>query len=292
MLEEPIMFMDHKFLKMRDGVELSVQIKESGSPVWIVATHGIGEHLGRHKYIPDLFGHNFNIFQYDLRGHGRSTGRRAYVSEFELYMEDLREILRFLNQKYRMKKFILFGHSMGALITASFMQNFVEDELYPERIVLNAPPCGMPGILGKVLQLLPGGVIPNACKLPMTIPLGGLVDLSFLSHDPRIKDDYIHDELNCVKLETKLLLELVKCSQETFSRPLRSRAQNFISIGVSDRVVSFDSAVEFFTNVDKSFKLTTFDGAFHEIHNEIEKYRKPYFEYLKQIMNETLYSEE
>ena len=96
------MFSDYKFLKMRDGIELSVNIKETGSPVWIIVTHGIGEHMERHKYMTDLFGQDFNVFRYDLRGHGRSTGRRAYVEDFSLYMEDLREIVRFLNQKYRM----------------------------------------------------------------------------------------------------------------------------------------------------------------------------------------------
>jgi acylglycerol lipase len=284
------MFMDHKFLKMRDGVELSVQIKESGSPVWILATHGIGEHLGRHKYLIDLFGQDFNLFQYDLRGHGRSTGRRAYVEDFSLYMEDLKEIIRFLSTKYRMKRFVLFGHSMGALITSGFMQNFVEDEFYPERIVINAPPCAIPGAIGAFLKILPAKAIPLACKIPMTLPLGGLVDMNYFSHDPRVKEEYIHDELNSLKLESKLLLELVKTSQETFSRPLRSRAQNFISIGECDKVVNYDEAIHFFKDVDKSFKLTIFDGAYHEIHNEIEKYRRPYFDYLKSVMNELLFN--
>jgi len=44
--------------------------------------------------------------------------------------------------------------------------------------------------------------------------------------------------------------------------------------------------------IDKSFKLTVFEGAYHEIHNEIEKYRRPYFDYLKSVMNETIYSKE
>jgi alpha-beta hydrolase superfamily lysophospholipase len=286
------MFNDYKFLKMRDGIEISVKIKESGSPVWIVATHGIGEHLERHKYLTDLFGHDFNVFQYDLRGHGRSTGRRAYVEDFSMYAEDLKEIIKFLTSKYRMKRFVLFGHSMGALITAQFMQNFVENDLYPERVILNAPPCGANGVLGHILKVLPGGIIPSACKMPFTLPVGGLVDMNFFSHDPRIKEEYLKDELNCIKLESKLLFELIKAGQDTFSRPLRSRAQNFISIGECDQVVNFNDAKEYFTNIDKSFKLTIFEGAFHEIHNEIEKYRKPYFEYLKNNMNELLFSKE
>jgi alpha-beta hydrolase superfamily lysophospholipase len=283
------MFMDHKFLKMKDGTELSVQIKEMGSPVWIIATHGIGEHLGRHKYIPELFGHDFNIFQYDLRGHGRSTGRRAWVQDFSLYMEDLREIVRFLNEKYRMQRYVLFGHSMGALISSAFMQNYVEDDLYPERFVINAPPCGGAGLLGQVIKVLPQSFFKGACDLPLSIPIGGLVDFAYLSHDPRIKDDYIYDNLNSQKLESKLIFELMKTGVDTFSRPLRSRCANFVSVGGSDRVIGKDDLVKYFTEVDKSFKLTVFDGAYHEIHNEIEKYRKPYLDYLKSVMNEVLF---
>ncbi len=284
--------MDKKFLKMRDGAELYVQIKESGSPVWIVATHGIGEHMGRHKYIPELFGHDFNIFQYDLRGHGRSTGKRAYVNNFSDYMEDLKEIIRFLNDKYRMDRYVLFGHSMGALITCAFMQNFVEDARYPERLIVNAPPCGADGLFGKVLKVLPSAVFNGACEIPYSFPIGGLVDLAHLSHDPRTKDDYIRDELNSVKLQSKLIFELIKTAQETFARPIRSRCPSFATVGGSDRVVGTSYVIEYFTTVDKSFNFKVFDGAFHEMHNEIEKYRKPYFDHLKMIFSEVLFKPE
>jgi alpha-beta hydrolase superfamily lysophospholipase len=285
------MFMDKKFIKMRDGIELHVQIKETGSPVWIVATHGIGEYMERHKYIPELFGHDFNIFQYDLRGHGRSTGRRAYVSDFSLFMEDLKEIIHFLQEKYRMNRYILFGHSMGALITCAYMQNYAEDECYPERVVVNAPPCGASGLMGKVLKILPTAFFNGVCEIPYSIPISGLFDLSDLSHDPRVKEDYVNDPLNCVKLESKLILELMKTAQATFARPLRSKCSNFVTIGGSDKVVNVDDVLEYFTHVDKSFNLKIIDGSYHEIQNELEKYRKPYFDHLKTVFGEVLFKE-
>jgi len=92
------------------------------------------------------------------------------------------------------------------------------------------------------------------------------------------------------KLETKLLLELTKTSVETYARPLRSKCANYVSVGSGDRVIGKDDLVAYFTDVDKSFKLTVFDGAYHEIHNEIEKYRKPYLDYLKSVINESLFT--
>lgn len=284
------MFMDKKFIKMKDGAELYTQVKESGSPVWIIATHGIGEHLERHKYIPELFGHDFNIFQYDLRGHGRSTGRKAYIEDFALYMEDLREITKFLKEKYRMERYVLFGHSMGALITSSFIQNYVDENNYPERFIMNAPPVGAAGILGTLVKILPAGFFNVTSEIPYSIPLKGLVDLNYLSHDPRIREEYVKDPLNAVKLESKLILELMKTSKATFSRPLRSKCPSFVSVGDGDQIVGSKDLIEYFTNVDKSFQLKVFEGAYHEIHHEIEKYRKPYFDHLKTIFNEVLFS--
>jgi len=284
--------MDKKFLKMRDGAELYVQIKESGSPVWIIATHGIGEHMGRHKYIPELFGHDYNIFQYDLRGHGRSTGKRAYIDDFALYMEDLKEIIHFLEEKYRMDRYIIFGHSMGALISCAFIQNYVEDSRYPERFIINAPPCGADGLLGKIVKILPPSFFKGACEIPYSIPIGGLVDLEHLSHDPHTKEEYLKDDLNSLKLQSKLIFELMKTAQETFARPLRSKCPSYITLGRADRVVGSKDVIDYFTNVDKSFNFKIFDGAYHEIHNEIEKYRKPYFDHLKTIFGEVLYKVE
>jgi alpha-beta hydrolase superfamily lysophospholipase len=245
--------------------------------------------MDRHKYIPELFGHDFNIFQYDLRGHGRSTGRRAYISNFDLYMEDLVEIVRFLSEKYRMNRYILFGHSMGALITCSFVQRFVEPERYPERIIVNAPPCGAHGLLGKIVKVIPESVFSGLCEIPYSAGIPGLVDLNYLSHDPRTKEEYIKDELNSMKLESKLVFELMKAGTSTFARPIRANCPSFVTVGSSDCVIGYQDLVDYFTTVDKAFNLKIIEGAYHEIHNEIEKYRKPYFDHLKTIFGEVLF---
>ena len=240
---------------------------------------------------PELFGNDFNIFQYDLRGHGKSPGKKCYIEDFSFYMEDLKEIIRHLSQKYRMNRYVLFGHSMGALITCSFMQSYVENEFYPERVVINAPPVGAHGILDIIVRSLPPVFFQQASQLPYSLKVPGLVDLNWLSHDPRVKEEFKEDNLNSLSLHSKLIFELIKTAKDTFSRPLRVRCAAYLSYGTSDRVVGVNPMHEYFTMVDKSFNVKVFDGAYHEIHNEIEKYKKPYFDYLKIVMNEVLYIE-
>jgi alpha-beta hydrolase superfamily lysophospholipase len=276
---------DYKYLKTTDGKELHLEISEKGKNSWLIVTHGIGEHLERHDYIEELFGNHFNILKYDLRGHGRSQGsKRGYVEDFALFYDDLHEVINFLKNSYKMTEYCLFGHSMGALITAGFMQKKVSKSFYPKAVYLNAPPAGFPGALGEVMNLLPQTVVSKMTDLPLSIKIGGLVDLKYLSHDPRVREDYINDEYNVLKPHSKLIFELVKASKDVFSRPLRIECPAFCSYGTEDKVVHVGQLENYLTMIDKSFKVQKFDEAYHEIHNEIEKYRLPYFKFLKESL--------
>lgn len=278
------MISEKHFIKMRDSVEIHAQIQEVGSKIWLIATHGVGEHLGRHSYIGNMFSSKFNVFQYDLRGHGLSTGEQAYVEDFFDYMLDLQEIISYLQQRYKAKRFVLFGHSMGALITAGFLQRFADELTYPELVFLNAPPVGFPGALGKVVQYSPHSIFSSLSKLPMSVRLGGLVDLNYLSHDPRVKPNYENDNRNSLTLHTKLLMEIVRASNIVFSKPLRPRCPAYVTVGTEDKVVGYSQLKNYFSLVENSFIYREFEGAYHEIHNEIEKFKTPYLNHLKECV--------
>ena len=64
------MIKEQKQIVMRDGIKINCQIHEGGQSVWIIGVHGMGDHMGRHDYLMELFSSDFNVFQYDLRGHG------------------------------------------------------------------------------------------------------------------------------------------------------------------------------------------------------------------------------
>ncbi len=273
-----------RFIRMRDGVELFADIKETGAPQWLVAVHGIGEHLGRHKYLIDLFSSSFNIMQFDLRGHGNSGGDRAKISDFYDYMRDLGEIVQFLKNEYRLKDYVLFGHSMGALIACGFVQSFTSSENYPQKLFLCAPPVGLPGALGQFVRFLPQSVIKKMAATQIGLNLGGLVDLKMLSHDPRVAENYISDPLNCLKLHTKLLTGLALASKEIFSKPLDLKCKCHVAVGSHDQIVHVPSLEEYFTFVEKNVELKVIDDAFHELHNEIDKYKKTYFNFIKRAL--------
>ncbi len=283
------MHTQEKTLKLRDGVELYLEVSERACNKWLVHSHGIGEHLGRHPYIKQLFGHNFNILQYDLRGHGKSGGKRAYVENFHDFMKDLQEIIVYLRNHFKMKEYVLMGHSMGALVTAGFVQSYVGSDFYPKLIHLSSPAVSIGGIAELPVNFLPTSFFKNLSMIPLGVQVSGLVNLSHLSHDPRVKQDYIDDPLCSKTAHTKLLTGLVTTAKEVFCKPLRAKCPAFVSIGSADKIVSYSECVKYFSLVEKSFKLKVFNDAYHEIHNEIDKYRLPYFDYLKSIVESCLY---
>jgi acylglycerol lipase len=274
-----------------DGEELYGEMRENGSPVTIIVTHGINEHLRRLHFLVDLFSPQFNIFFYDLRGHGKSSGKRGYIKNFSQFPEDLDHVLSFLKQKFNLQRYILFGHSMGALITAYYVQQYAKKDFYPERVFLSSPPIGVGGPLGKVMKWSPLSVFDTLLKLP-SLKLSKMVDLNYLSHNPKVAHEFLNDDLTLKSTHTRLLIEMAKASREVFSRPLRSTVPTYCAIGSEDKIVSPEECRYYFENIDKSVHLKIIPGAYHELHNEIEKYRDLYFDFLRECLNKSIYAQE
>jgi len=274
------MFGDSRKIEVDNAVFLNAQIYENGREEWLIVTHGIGEHLGRHKYIVDLLRENYNICLYDLRGHGKSDGEPGTIETFDDFISDLGQVIDFVKNEYRAIKISLFGHSMGALITAAFTQQ--KENLYdPVKVFINAPPIKVPGPLGKIVDLIPFGGIKKLDNLSGGLFLKGLVDMGFLSHDKSVGEKYLTDPLNRLSLNTKLLIGMIRCSRETFSRPISPAAKMYCCVGSADAVVDPQAVINYFSSTEKNVRLKVIEGAFHEIHNEIDLYQKPYFEFIK-----------
>jgi acylglycerol lipase len=273
-----------EMIRVGDNLELYSHLYESGKDHWLICVHGIGEHCDRHQYIVDLFRDRYNICLFDLRGHGRSEGRRTYIKEFRYFYSDLYDVIQHLQKNYKMKKFSLFGHSMGALICSGFTKFYATDSCYPEKVALNAPPVSVGGPAAPIVKKTSKSVVNFLCDLPFTIRLGGLVDLDYLSHDPMIKRDYLTDELVHKKPHSHLLLELVKASKYVFNGPLNYNCPVGCCVGSEDAVVDFPAVKRFFDKVETEANFKIIQGAYHETHFEIEKYRKPYFDWLRDYL--------
>ena len=112
----------------RDGARLFIRSFEPArgrARGCVLLTHGMGEHSGRYYHVVKrLTASGVRVFTWDLRGHGRSDGKRGDIEAYELLTEDLREVYE-IAASYKLSgvspgPLFLYGHSLGGQITLNF----------------------------------------------------------------------------------------------------------------------------------------------------------------------------
>ncbi|HWQ41901.1 MAG TPA: lysophospholipase [Desulfosporosinus sp.] len=95
----------------------------------VLISHGYGEHFGLYEEFMDFLTKNgYGVCAYDHRSQGRSEEPRGQIDKFELFIDDMAEVVKNLKQEYPDLLLFTFGHSMGGLIAFNY------GILYPEDI--------------------------------------------------------------------------------------------------------------------------------------------------------------
>jgi acylglycerol lipase len=89
-----------------------------GPPRGTVAiVHGLKDHSARYgAFAERLVARGFAVHAFDLRGHGRSEGPRAWVDSFDDYVQDLDAFVRCVREREGGAPLFVFGHGMGGAI--------------------------------------------------------------------------------------------------------------------------------------------------------------------------------
>lgn len=137
-------------LAAADGLRLYWQIwRPEGTPkAVLLIVHGLKDHSQRYATLAEsLSNRGFAVASFDLRGHARSEGRRAWVRRFTQYLDDLDTVLNMLRQEFPSTTWFLFGHSMGGAIVTRFV---LERRPALAGFVLSAPALKPPDSVSRV----------------------------------------------------------------------------------------------------------------------------------------------
>lgn len=89
----------------------------------ILITQGYAESIERYEHVAAIWARSgFAVAAYDLRGQGLSAGERGHVERFGDFTRDLLAVLERLERSHGFAPevpAILFGHSLGALISTT-----------------------------------------------------------------------------------------------------------------------------------------------------------------------------
>ncbi|MEA2001287.1 MAG: alpha/beta hydrolase [Actinomycetota bacterium] len=246
-------------IKAKDGLTLLTRRWECEDPqARILLVHGLGEHSGRYEHVGDFLAERrFELFAFDLRGHGASEGIRVDVETFDDYLEDLELVFGEMPSDLPT---VIYGHSMGGLIATSYA---VSDRPQPSLYVLSAPAldADVPAALkttAKVLaRLRPGMRLPNSIKAEQ------------LSRDPSVGEKYFADPLVMTKGTARFGSALMGQMATIGDELGRLSVPTLVFHGAEDELVPPHASAPLAAVEGVERKL--FPGLRHETHNEPEQ---------------------
>ena len=229
----------------------------------ILMVHGLGEQSSRYERWAELFvEESYNFIALDLRGHGRSGGKRGHAKNLDKLLDDIDVLYRESLNLFPDTKIILYGHSMGGnlVLNQLILNRFLPDALIvtsPWLKLTNPPSDFIISIAGFLKKIFPSVQIPNG------------LNAEDLSHDPEIGRKYVSDPLNHNKISLRLFYEINKAADFALRNVYKINCPFLIMHGTEDNITSHKASKNYVVNTNNKTRLILWDGQYHELHNEI-----------------------
>lgn len=224
----------------------------------IIITHGLGEYSKSYNDTALILEkRGYNVITYDLRGHGKTRGKKGYVKSYKDLLSDLDYLVNYAYSKT--KKVFLIGHSMGGLITNLYtsLNNNVDG------VIITASPTTYIRDL-KMFRFIPKFLVSNI-KLKTNF-----IDPKLVHVNTYQKDAYDIDYFY-LKLPIETLIKGMKV--------LRKNYHNFetpvlLIYSKSDKLASPTYGTHFINKISSDDKkLLIYENSYHNIFNDIESDR-------------------
>lgn len=229
----------------------------------LLIVHGLAEHSGRYMNPVNYFvPKGYAVCTFDLRGHGKSEGRRGYVERFSYYLEDLNIFYEKISQQHKNTRIFLIGHSIGGTIAAAYASHHHEEL---DGLIFS-------GAVSKTGASINNISILIARILSFIVPKAGVsvIEATAISQDQAVVNAYINDPLVYRgKISARLGAELISAIGKLPSEVAGITVPTLIMHGSEDRLSDPDGSKMLFNRIqidDK--KLIIYDNFYHEIFNE------------------------
>ena len=245
----------------RDGTTLLLRHwpVASGEP-WatMLLVHGLAEHSGRYQHVgARLAEAGIDTHAYDQRGFGASGGPRASIDRWSQLHDDLEERLVALRSLAPARPLVLFGHSLGGLISLGYV---LDGRARPELLVLSAP------AIGATVPLWQRLLVSSLRRVAPGLLLANRLDTQVLSSDPEVGSKYIGDPLNQHKSTVRFAHAALAEQRRVAGSLDRLAIPTLVVHGGDDRLVptATSAALEGRPGVTRR----VYPDTRHEVHNE------------------------
>ncbi len=235
----------------------------------ILLTHGLGEHSARYLHVAEFFRQQgYEVASHDLRGHGRSGGRRGDARGFRRFLDDMEVVIREVERRRREREgpLFLYGHSMGGLMVVRFLQERRSDRVAggvvaaPWIRLAFSPQWWKLALAGMARFVIPG-----------YRQITGL-DTTRLSRDRAFAEQLPGKELGHHLISARLFYDIHLSCQSALEEAGHCELPLLLLHGKADPVTSPLATEELFSRLasrDKTLKL--YPDMVHELHNDLNR---------------------
>ena len=253
-------------LTSKDGTALLARHWEAKQPFATLAlVHGFGEHCGRYQpWAEHLTARGVQVVALDLRGHGRSEGKRGVIRSFDDFRDDLDALLTRARELQASVPgpLILMGHSMGGgivldhgLRAAPSVDGIVASA--PLIALADAPPPPLQVIIRGLAKLFPG--------LALKQPIEG----EKISTLPEEQKAYVEDALTHGQMGVKTAVDLIDNGKALMGKARDWSVPLLIYHSDQDQLTDFETSQEFAAMARAEFHR--FTDVEHEMHNDTSR---------------------
>jgi len=243
---------------------------DSGTPAGeVVLVHGFGEYSGRYDHVAaHLVGHGYAVHAFDLRGHGRSTGRRGHIGRWQEYRDDLAAFVEHVRASATAPaRMFVYGHSLGGAIVLEYGLRL------PPQLggaIASAPALMPSGVRHPILEGMGRVLSPAWPTFGVHLPL----EHAALSRRPETADRYDRDPLVHGQTTARAATESLAALRWTREHAGQWRLPLLLIHGGADRIINVQGSRDFAAAaraggaVDVTF--IEYAGGFHEPHNDLQ----------------------
>jgi alpha-beta hydrolase superfamily lysophospholipase len=230
----------------------------------VVIHHGLKSHSDHYaEFAGRLVAKGFAVHAYDMRGHGRSAGRRATLDDFEDLVTDLSNFVERVRAREDSRPIFVIGHSVGGAVVTLYT---VERKPNIAGLILLAPAIRVDRMpIEAAFTPLTATLLPN-------FPVVDVPD-EWFSRSPAVveemgKDPLIYHPAGPARTAGALLdgLERVWAGVDTIDVPVIALH------GTTDKATDPRGSAELIRrahSADKTLKL--YPGLYHDLVREPEK---------------------
>jgi len=230
----------------------------------LLLIHGYAEHSARYyHFIEALNEQGISFYSFDLRGHGKSEGLRAYIRRMEDVFSDVDSVIKHYNLSGNT---FLMGHSLGGLIATQY--TVTRDQTQFNGLITSGAALAIDPNLSPFLQKLApilGAILPKLKTEKL--------DVSTLTRSPEVLQAYESDPMVYREgTRARTGAEMLKAIRETGAAVEKITIPLLAMHGSEDRTTMPSGTEHLFAkarSVDKQLKI--YEGLFHELVNEPER---------------------